>query len=281
MEKVEARRILWTTHKNLTIWFENLKVNLQKLGFRTIGPRDNIKISLERLGRILNLDEICLSLDGSNGNRGGRSEVYFCNPHFPIVDKATSKTALTTTMITGSTTCDEALQPHFQFQTNATTVEREKLPNDLVQFIPKIWGKFGSKGRQVWSVTFGMNTKGGMDDEYFQKYMMNSIVPPFPDAEVKPGKRVLIKVDSFSGRMGLDLLAKLRFLGFVLYPGVPNTTVVSQETDRLYGPFETRLRDNLYLVIKSRIQKNIFEFIALPNWTNCVWWERSQVRFCC
>ena len=62
---------------------------------------------------------------------------------------------------------------------------------------------------------------------------------------------MIIKVDSGPGQMMKYLLARLRTLGFILYPGVPNTTSVSQEADRLYGPFKSMLRKNLNLVVQA------------------------------
>jgi hypothetical protein len=55
-----------------------------------------------------------------------------------------------------------------------------------------------------------------------------------------PGKRVMLKVDSRPGRLNIELLAELHLLGFYLYPGVPNMTAVSQETDQNYSPFKTQ-----------------------------------------
>ena len=64
----------------------------------------------------------------------------------------------------------------------------------------------------------------------------------FPDAADVDGKRVIVKIDSGSGRTNPCLLAKLRLRGVVLYPGCPNNTSVSQETDRNYSPFKTGYR---------------------------------------
>ena len=219
----------------------------------------------EQLHNILNIDETCLSLDGSKGARGGRPEVIFFDPRFPLVGKETSKSGLTTTMIGGSTAAGEALPPHFQFQTSAQTAEREQMRVDMMQFVPAgIYGHFGNGEEKLWPVTFAMNAKGGMDDEEFEKYVFNSIVPLYPNAEDKPGKRVMIKVDSGPGRMAKRLLARLRLLGFILYPGVPNTTAVSQETDRNYGPFKTQFRKNLALVVDERIRKK--KSVSLQPW---------------
>ena len=69
-------------------------------------------------------------------------------------------------------------------------------------------------------------------------------MPLFPDAQDVRGKRVIMKADSGPGRMELGFLAEARTLGFIIYPGVPNTTAVTQETDQSYGPFKTQFQKN-------------------------------------
>ena len=78
-----------------------------------------------------------------------------------------------------------------------------------------------------------------MDEGEFEKCFIGSVFALYPDVKNVKGKRVLIKVDSGPGRLNALLLCTYRLLGYVLYPGVPNTTAVSQETDRNYGPFKT------------------------------------------
>jgi hypothetical protein len=55
--------------------------------------------------------------------------------------------------------------------------------------------------------------------------------------------------------MNINLLAELRASGFILFPGVPNTTAVSQETDQNYGPFKTKHGKNLDAVVDERIKQ--------------------------
>ena len=102
-----------------------------------------------------------------------------------------------------------------------------------------------------------MDEKGGMDEEEFEQYLLNSICPLYPDARDVDGYRVLIKVDSGPGRLNEELLAKLRANGFILYPGVSNTTSVTQEIDRNYGPFKTAFRDVLNLYVQERIDQDL------------------------
>ena len=56
----------------------------------------------------------------------------------------------------------------------------------------------------------------------------------------------------------------LRLSGFILFPGVPNTMAVSQETDQNYGPFKTAYARNLDAVVEGRIVKN--KSSSLPPW---------------
>jgi len=135
-------------------------------------------------------------------------------------------------MITGSTAAGEGLQFHFQFQTEAQTPEGQKLYYDMVRFMKNLVGKFGCKKEKSWPCTFGMNAKGGMDDCEFEKYNLNSLIPLYPDAKDVAGFRVMIKADSGPGRNATSLLTKLQMLGFTLYPGVPNITSVTQETNQ-------------------------------------------------
>lgn len=54
--------------------------------------------------------------------------------------------------------------------------------------------------------------------------------------------------------MNLKLLTKLRLLGFVLYPCIPNTTNMMQEIAQNYGPFKTQLLSNLDLMVDARLK---------------------------
>ena len=59
----------------------------------------------------------------------------------------------------------------------------------------------------------------------------------FPDAAPVRGQWVIIKCDNGLGHLNPNLLAFLRYHSFIVYPGVPNTTAVTQETEQSYGSF--------------------------------------------
>ena len=107
-----------------------------------------------------------------------------------------------------------------------------------------------------------------MEDAEFRKYLRGSIIPLFPDAKDEKGKRVMINIDSGPGRCFEILVAELRHLGFYMYPGVTNTTAVTQDTDRKYGPFKMQFRMNLDHVVSSRISTGVS--ISLQPWLICL-----------
>ncbi len=125
-------------------------------------------------------------------------------------------------------------------------------------------GEFGMGVSASFGVTFGMNEKGGMDMEEFAKYLRNAIMPLYPNAAPEFGKWVFLKCDSGPGRLNLDLLADLRSDGFILFPGVPNTTAVTQETNQNYGPFKTQYCKNLDAVVDARLKQE--KSTAMAPW---------------
>ena len=100
--------------------------------------------------------------------------------------------------------------------------------------------------------TVNCNAKAGMDAVEYLKYLQTSVMPLYPDAQDTPGKRVLIIVDSGNGQIDLDILATLRSCGFYLMANFTNTTHVTQETDRNYGPLKIIYRINLKELTRQR-----------------------------
>ena len=144
------------------------------------------------------------------------------------------------------------MPPHFQFSTNAKSEEREKIKLEVFKYLKQTKAKFG-RDAEVWDdPTIGLNEKGGMDDEEFEMYLINLLHVIYPDSSDKSGMRVLVKIDSGPGQSNMELLARLQMKGIILYPGVPNTTSVSQETNQNYGQFKSVYRENLENFAASR-----------------------------
>ena len=115
--------------------------------------------------------------------------------------------------------------PHFQVRSLAQIEQNIKLDRLLFTHMRNVRGKFGFNEVREHGVTANCNMKAGMDVEEFRKYILDCIVPLYPDAADKPGKRVLLIVDSGPGRTQLKMLACLRIKGIYVKAGVPNTTL--------------------------------------------------------
>ena len=144
--------------------------------------------------------------------------------------------------------------PHFHFQTAAQTAKAESIQIETICYMLDVRGTFGHEAEQPFPISLGLNNKGGMDDDDFFESVQKSIMRLYPDAAPEKGKWVCItKCNIGPGRLNADLLTYMRFHGFLLYPGVPNTTVVSQDMDQSDGPFQSKLHTNLEVIIDERL----------------------------
>ncbi len=178
------------------------------LGSAIRNDNGTVTIPDKMLHFILNFNETCLSVDGTQERRGGQPEITLHDPRLPFNGKRANKDSLTVMLVCGSTATSEALPPDFQFQTKATTEERERLRNDVFKYCPQVYGQFGTESETLWDCLFGLNTKGVMDDCEFEQYIPNSILPLYPNMCNRPGKRLLLKCESGPGRLQIELLAK-------------------------------------------------------------------------
>ena len=113
---------------------------------------------------------------------------------FPQLGKATSKSALTTTMISRSNPVGKLIPPHFQFQTAAQKAKAEVIWIEMLCHMLNVWAMFGhDKEVQSFPTALGLNNKGGMDNDKFFKYLQNSIMKLYPNAAPVKGRWVIIK----------------------------------------------------------------------------------------
>ncbi len=73
------------------------------LGF-AVRAADGTTVTIpdKQLPFIINFDETCLSLDGTEGRKGGRPEITLHDPHLPYNGKRSNKDSLTATLVCGS-----------------------------------------------------------------------------------------------------------------------------------------------------------------------------------
>ena len=108
------------------------------LGFVTREANGKVNIPEEQLYMIINFDKSCLSLDGTKGRRGGKPEITLHDPCLPY-----NGGYLTASLVCGRNAAGEALHPHFQFKTKATSEDTECLRNKVFAYCPQVLGRFG------------------------------------------------------------------------------------------------------------------------------------------
>ena len=104
--------------------------------------------------RILNLDKTCM-------NRGRRPTVTYYDVRFPQLGKATSKSALITTMIGGSNDAGKPIPPHFQFQTSEQTPDAKALRIEYIRYMLNEKAAFGHEEIRPSPSHLVITTRGG------------------------------------------------------------------------------------------------------------------------
>eukprot|EP00536_Pseudo-nitzschia_multiseries_P001111 jgi/Psemu1/180256/e_gw1.14.15.1 len=262
--QLEERRAVWATLNNINDWFINLKDLLTTKGFARLptpeekrnGHEGELVFLPGQLHRILNVDKTGLTLDGTGSKSGGRpvTEYAPANKSLPCGATRTHKSSSRCTLVAGSTASGDPIPFHFQLKSLAQEGKRKistafTNPLDRAGCVTGTWG-FAAECQMP--PTANCNPTAGMDGIEFRKYVETSIVSLFPDAQPANGKWVLLIVDSGPGRLNPKLLDFLSRKGFILLPGVPNTTHITQVTDQNFGIFKNAYRDNRKKLHASR-----------------------------
>lgn len=253
----EQLRQQWLTDTNLNAWYNNWKLFLIEMGFAVNKPefdKDENMISEITLlpgmsHRILNLDESDLSLDGNSNKVGGAESVAMFVPGCPRTGTGTPKSSDKNTVINSCSAAGDAGPPHIEFSSSCKLPEDCKVREEWITCLPSGRGKFGFKEeRHDIPATIGSSEKGGMNSEKFYKYINENIIPLYEDAADVPGKRVIIKCDGGPGRLEYKTLVALKLRGFYLVTALPNSSTITQECDKLFGPMKTIIRENLDII---------------------------------
>jgi hypothetical protein len=100
--QVKERCIRQTMYANLLAWFNNIKAFLIKFRFAGVGGNGKLVFDKEMKHRILNVDEMGISVNGSKTRVGGRPKISFHNPHLPLPSLSSAKSLHSCTGIFGS-----------------------------------------------------------------------------------------------------------------------------------------------------------------------------------
>lgn len=159
--------------------------------------------------RILNLDETCVSLDGSQGRSGGRPGHVLVVKGLKRSGTSTNKGGGTATVVAGSNAASEPLPLGLVLPTDAQDAENIELPGAVIHGLPKVEAQFGHDSVRTFGPIVMSNEKGGMNSKMFRDYCIALMEMLFPDTSDTVGKRVALKVDSGPGRLDPKLSAEL------------------------------------------------------------------------
>lgn len=143
-DKRESIRVQWLTHTAQKLNYERWEECVVELGFARY-PRDDedtgnefIVWHEEQERRVINLDEMSLSLDSSSTRGGGRPAAVPMAIGIHGDGDPAPKSSDKCTVIFGMNFASEAMPPYIQFSTKATHTSRCKLhaaPLDSLQQI--------------------------------------------------------------------------------------------------------------------------------------------------
>ena len=110
--KIEERWAIWTTYRHINAWFDTLKEFLISHGFARLSTEEEMKETRSeiyffegQLDRIINLDELEISTDGTSKITGGRPATTYTSTDssLPRGVEATNKSGYSATFIGGCT----------------------------------------------------------------------------------------------------------------------------------------------------------------------------------
>ena len=268
-EVVEMRRQMWTTFSNLTDWFDAWEDFALRQGFATKEGESTVCFSEDQKRRIINIDETNLSLDGADGGHGGRPACSITIKNCNRPGTAQNKSSISSSLMCGSNAAREAMSIHIMFSSDAKEESNYAVNAAWILDLPRVTAQFGHDEEKTFAASVTTNEKGGTDGRVLKQVLNHYVTQLFPDAADIPGKRVLFKIDGGPGRLDISNLAELRSRGVYLFPGVQNTTHITQETDQNYGEFKTLLRkyiqqllNELYAKYREQVQQ---QHLAVSN----------------
>ena len=172
------RRLLWTTPENLNNWFDEWGLFCVSNGFATRTDQGEVIFSETQKRRIINIDKTNLSLDGSDGGRGGRPACSITIKHCQRPGTAQNKAGLSSSLMCGSNAAGEAMPLHVMFSSKA---EEENMAVKLswIDGLPSVSGMFGHDEVKTFPASVTVNEKGGTDARVLRQVLMHYVVTFF------------------------------------------------------------------------------------------------------
>ena len=292
---IDDARAQWTTHDNLSQWFDDAKRDLISTGLvddKTIYD-DNGELLSELTfrkdckRRIINMDETHHDLS-ITGEKGGPRAVTYFDTSYQRGAQRNIKSSRHVTGAYATNSAGEVLPPFYIFDSSAKCDSNFRVRVEWLVNLPKVQGRFGFPHIVGGLDSFyAVRSRGSMDECLLNEYIERVIMPLYPNInkstvfDPDSGRLVqgpvILKLDAGPGRIvssAATLAKREEFFerGLIIMMGLPNATSVQQEMDALYGAFKAATYARGEKVVQKKLRVR-----GLARRTNC---EEEQVVSC-
>ncbi len=154
----ELLRLKWLTFSQQKQHYINWEKHIVELGFarHSITPEElangNVVFFDGALERMIHIDEMGFSFDGTKNGIGGREEAHFTNELIPDAGVAVAKSSAKVSVLFSATYAGRPLPPMIILPSKA---ENPSLPIDLMLNLHQVKGKFGWKEERAFDCVVG------------------------------------------------------------------------------------------------------------------------------
>ena len=274
---VDDRRWLWTTHSNLSTWYDGWKEFLLDAEFAEDKPEKlpggrtaEITIPPQKLRRIMNSDETHHKLS-NEGDRGGPRATTWVSRALGRSGKRKAAASGHATGLYTTTAGRQSGPAMFFFSSDAEKSENYKVQTSWLVGLPRVRYEIPNGQIVVMPSHVIVTPKGGMTGGAFEQWLEACVYPMFPDlapdwecdeeGNVTPGS-IVLKIDGGPGRLGKashGWRKRAAVRGLYTFPGLQNATSVNQEINDLYGTFQQTCDDVTDDIVSERVAKRARE----------------------
>ncbi len=153
-EVIELQRQIWTTHTNLSDWFDSWEAFLVSQGFATDitsedGDQKEVVVSEDQKCCKINIDGKNLSLNGSDGGCEGGPGCTITIKHCSRPRTAQNKRSVSSSLMCGSNPVGESIPMHIVFSSNAKEEANYAANASWIVDLPQVTGQCGHGERKT------------------------------------------------------------------------------------------------------------------------------------
>ena len=158
IDKRELLRLKWLTYEQQKMHYVNWELYLVEMGFARRSEtkeefdEGNLVFFPGSLDRMIHIDEMGFSYDGSKNGVGGRVPTYYSNPLVPEAGMAVAKSSMKISVLFGATYSNKPIPPMIIIPSKA---KNPRIETDLLLHLHQIKGTFGYKDERAFNCVIG------------------------------------------------------------------------------------------------------------------------------